>query len=313
MKLRLLAITLCLFICIFCLTSCAEKYEFEYAFFPMAVGEPAEDPRDFSSDEIDETYISLVEDYFNSLTSFINNKFDLNLSKPMPVVKSYTPNYEALASYCEGTMYLYVDGITDDEAYAIVHELVHYLSDSNGYVGFVHGLTIEGTPINVGFGLTEGLTELITIMYCVENDIPLPERIIEENDYYIYNRNLAEVYYSLEPKVMDWLFKGDHESMTNFVKTALNDVAVIPSEYSNATVFDLHFYTYQDILMNAMKGIIEDDYSFNIMFRASFEIAAITVKACPDNQLKNRIYEEILIKHDQDDVVKNMVFAGCII
>ena len=309
MKLRLLALTLCLFICIFCLASCAEKYKFEYAFFPMGIVETSEDPRDFSSDEIDEAYISLVEDYLISLTSFINKKFGLNISKPMPVVKSYTPNYDALASYCEGTMYLCIDAITDDEAYGIVHELVHYLSDNNGYVGFIHKLTVEDSSINVGFGLTEGLTELITIMYCVENSIPLPERIIEDNDYYIYNRNLAEVYYALEPKVMDWLFKGDHESMTNFVKTNLNDVAIIPSEYSNATVFDLHFYAYQDILMDTMTGIIEDEYSFRLMYTASFEMAAVTVRACSDKELKNRIYEEILINHDQNYVVKNMVFA----
>jgi len=310
MKLRTLALILCLCICVTTLAGCSRKYNFEYDFFPAEVECVDEEPtQDFTVTEIDEKYINIVKTYLDSLTAFVNKKFQLNISKPVPEIKGYIPSRHTAASYRERIVYLYVEEDSDYETFSIIHELVHYLSDNDGQTGFIHQNFSNGKPATWGYGLTEGFTDLVTILYMQENSLTLPQYIQEKTGYYSDLQDLAQVYYTLEPKTIEWLFQSDYQSMTNFVYSSLNSVALIPNEYKDTEMFDMCLYSYTDLLLNLTTSDSEYIYSFQLMYTSSFEMAAVTVRACPDKQIQKNIYDEILINHDQDSTIKNMIFS----
>ena len=287
---RIIALILCV-ISIFTLASCSsqDKYDFQYAFFEIELEPSGEEvSRDIDSKRIDQSYIDRVNELFVSLTSYMNERFDLNLAKPLPDVKAYSPDWGANASYLDDTLYINVDiPVTDD---ILIHELIHYLSDNGGNkLGFIHNVEHNGHNISVGRGFNEGFTDILTVMYCTDNGISLPPNVLDSTDMYSDNRALAQAYFMLNEETVTWYFNSDHQSMTNFVLDSLNAVANVPENFSDKDTFDLFFYIYQDFLLEYGIGSRTDVEGYILMYTSSFEIASITVRNCPDRKLKKQI------------------------
>lgn len=300
---KIIMLVLCLTFVITALTGCSSKYQFTEAFFPIEIIEGNEVQQNTQSSPIDVKHENLVKELLPSLTTFINNTFNLNIDKPAPVVKAFSPTKDSLfASYNDGTLYINTSSAAKNTRFTLIHELIHYLSDNNGNVGFSHTVNYQGFEQFLGYGLTEGMTDLVAFMYCEANGISTPK------DYgYINNDHIAHAYYMLEPKVVEWMFNSNHESMSEFVKNNIKQVASIPSGYEKEFAF--HFYIYQDLLMDCSVGNIYNEYLFAKSFKSSFEILCVTTRAFEDDVLKQEIYDQIISNHDNNDVLKEMVFG----
>lgn len=302
---RIITLALCLTLILAFLTSCSNNYEFRYAFFPISVANDYEPADDIQGDDVSLEYEPILNKTMSSLTEFINNKFNLSISKSIPEVKSFTPNKESVvATYFKGTLFVNPTAISDYSEFFIVHELIHYLSDNNGHAGFTHITEHDGYQVFVGYGITEGFADIIAYMYCEENGIETPDLA---NFAYNNNERVAAVYYMLEPETIRWYFASDHERMSKFVKENVEKVALIPQEYN--TEFDFHFYVCQDLLLDCSTGNINDYNTSLLSFKASFEMACITARASENKDLKRQIYNEILSECDDGNAIKKMILG----
>lgn len=302
---RIIPLALCLTLILAFLTSCSSNYEFQYAFFPVNVANDYEPADDIDGSTIDVKYENLVANTLTSLTNYINDEFNMNLDKPMPDVKSYTPHKDSIvATYHKGTIFVNEAAVSEYSEFFIVHELIHYLSDVDGNTGFTHLVEYNGYSVFVGYGITEGYADILAYKYCEENGIAIPNLA---NLYYNNNERVAAVYYLTEPATMRWYLMSDHESMSNFVKENMEKVAVIPQDYTKD--FDFHFYTTQDLLLDCSTGNINSDSTYALVFRASFEMACITARASENKALKENIYENVLSTCDNGNIIKNMILG----
>ncbi len=300
---KIITLALCLTLTLLALTSCNSKYEFSYAFFPISVANDYEPADDIDGSIIDVKYEDLVANTLASLTTYINKEFNMDLSKPMPDVKSYTPHKDSIvATYHKGTIFVNPSAISDHTEFLIAHELIHYLSDNNGHAGFTHITEYNNYQVFVGYGITEGFADIIAYKYCKENGIKTPDLATLA---YNNNERVAAVYYLLEPETIRWYFASDHESMSNFVKEKVKEVAVIPKEY--VTNFDFHFYVCQDLLLDCSTGNINDYNASLLSFKSSFEMACITARASENAELKLQIYNDILSECDNENVIRDMI------
>ena len=311
---KIIALLLVL-VSIFTLVSCSKekapekKYTFQYAFFPTTYESiPPDKPEDFPISEIDQKYIDRTRELLASVTEYINKKFGLNISKPMPTVKAYSPDWGASASYLNNTLYIDPSQFTSEDL--LVHEIIHYLSDNGDYnIGFIHTEYHENNPETIGHGLTEGYTDAIAVMYCLENNLSIREGIISSSDSYAHNRNIANAYIMLEPQTVVWFFASDYQSMSNYIHTSLNTVATVPKSIPFNNTFDFLFYVYQDCLLDYGIGKRTDFEGYRLMYTSSYEIASITIRSCKNDALKNQIYQDCFADIDSNDVMKNMILA----
>ena len=302
---RIITLAFSITLLLLSLTSCGAGYEFQYAFFPIDVANDYVPADDIDGSTIDVKYENLVANTLTSLTNYINDEFNMDLDKPMPDVKSYTPHKDSIvATYHKGTIFVNEFAVSEYSEFFIVHELIHYLSDVDGNTGFTHLVEYNDYTVFVGYGITEGYADILAYKYCEENGIAIPNLA---NLYYNNNERVAAVYYLMEPETMRWYLMSDHESMSNFVKENIEKVAAIPKDCTND--FDFHFYTTQDLLLDCSTGNINSDSTYALVFRASFEMASITARASDNQTLKENIYENILSTCDSGNIIKNMILG----
>ncbi len=302
---KIITLALSITLLLVSLTSCGAGYEFQYAFFPIDVANDYVPADDIDGSAIDVKYENLVVNTLTSLTNYINDEFNMDLDKPIPDVKSYTPHKDSIvASYHKGTIFVNENAVSEYWEFFIVHELIHYLSDVDGNTGFTHLVEYNNYTVFVGYGITEGYADILAYKYCEENGIATPDLA---NLYYNNNERVAAVYYLLEPETMHWYLMSDHESMSNFVKENVEKVAKIPNGFKDN--FDFHFYATQDLLLDCSSGNIQNDSTYALVFKASFEMASITARASEDKTLKENIYENVLSTCDNGNVIKNMILG----
>lgn len=302
---RIITLVLCLTLILVSLASCSNKYEFAYAFFQVDVANDYVPAHDLEGSDITAKYELDLSELMSSLINFINTKFNLDINKPIPNVKSFTPSKESIvATYHKGTIFVNTNFISDYPEFFIIHELIHYLSDIDGNSGFTHLVKYNDYNVFVGYGITEGYADILSYMYCKENGIGTPDLA---NTNYNNNERVAAVYYLLEPDTMRWFLTSDHKSMSDFVKEEIKKIAIMPADSINN--FDFHFYVCQDLLLDCSTGNINDYGAASLSFQASFEMACITARASKNVELKKAIYNDILSICDNSNALKNMILG----
>ena len=258
------------------LTACSLRTNSNLKYFPDHILNIMPGPRDkiYHGEEADRNITKRVDDIAQDVVLFINETYDLNWKYNTPSVKisDELPEY-VLGNFSNGVIFLRNEPVRTD---IIVHELIHFLTETNTNSGYFFVETdIEGYVY--GGYIHEAITEYITEEYMASRYEVNKMFLREEFDYWAIVTCLESIEIASPGFVRAFLHGGTEEAR-NMMDSIAKEYVKNPSK----VFFDLWLSLIDDIQVKLTE---EGKYPID-SFLASVELVKLI---CPEEKQEKEL------------------------